>query len=113
MSNLNTVDPCLRHPENFGSIPFYHLDSFEDLCRYILFSFVEIQQGDSNNRALNVDFMEKPQGLFIKVARISFLVPDSVNIPNDNDIEDIDLMAAVNQSDQVQGQSPFTTVEQQ
>lgn len=86
MSNLNTIDPCSRHPEHFGSVPFYHLDTFEDLCRYVLFSFVEIQHGENNN-SINVDFMEKPQGLLLKPARISFLVPDSVHIPNDNDIE--------------------------
>jgi hypothetical protein len=57
--------------------------------------------------------MEKPQGLLLKPARISFLVPDSARVPNDYSIDDIDLMIVVNQNDQVQGQSPFSTIEQQ
>lgn len=96
MNNLNTVDPCMRLPEHFGSIPFYHIDTFEDLCRHILFIFAEIVP---SNSTFTVDLMAKPFGLFIKPAKISFLLPNSINVANNNDIDDIDLV--INQNDQV------------
>lgn len=49
----------------------------------------------------------------LKPAKISFLLPESVEVPAGDDIGNIDLLVPVNQSDRVQGQSPFVTLEQQ
>ena len=95
MTNLNTVDPCVVHPRHFGSLPFYHIDTFEDLCQFLLFPYVEVQKSDGS---YTVDFQARPSGLFLNPSKIGFMLPDSVQVP-----DDIEMIHTVNQSDQVQG----------
>lgn len=98
MTNLNTADPCFIHPRHFGSLPFYHIDTFEDLCQFLLFPYVEVQKRDG---LCFVDLQAKPSGLFLKPSKIGFMLPESVPVP-----DDIEMIHTINQSDQVQGQSP-------
>lgn len=91
MTNLNTIDPCSVHPKHFGSLPFYHIDTFEDLCQSLLFPYVDVQKFDGD---YSVDFKEKPPGLFTKPNKISFMLPDSFEVP-----DEIEMIHTVTQSD--------------
>ena len=49
LSDINSIDPgqCIRNLT--GSVPFYHLDRFEDLCEIILFKYIDIQLNDDES----------------------------------------------------------------
>jgi len=39
-SSLACIDPGTSDKKFFSSIPFYHLETFEDLCQHVLFPYV-------------------------------------------------------------------------
>ena len=41
-SDISSCDPSPAINTLIGSVPFYHIDKFEDLCEILLFKYVEV-----------------------------------------------------------------------
>jgi len=128
-SHLEAIDPCAaRSCEGYpgsptsdahslmGSTPFYHLETFEDLCQHVVYPFVEISSPDqgwtsrrrsvdsqaqsargqaraapASSDQLNIEFCDIPQGLFIEPLMIAFLLsPDHAGAAGDNEMDQAD-----------------------
>ena len=49
LSDLSIVDPFLSNLNNFSSIPFSGLTTFEDICKIVLFKYIKVDKYSSEN----------------------------------------------------------------
>jgi len=78
LCDLSSVDPGISSVKHCTSVPFYSIETFEDLCSLVLFKYIEVQSSDP--ATFTVDFRESPISLFAKSVNIGFLLDEDADI---------------------------------
>lgn len=79
LSGLPSIDPCTTSNRFLSSVPFYHIETFEELCEQVLFPFVHVCKVDDYIEEYCPDFNENPKSLFDQPVTTAFLGEDSTH----------------------------------
>jgi len=63
VSDLSHVDPGVINVKSASSMPFFFINSFEELCEQVLFNYVYIIE-TNEGPGFTVDFNRRPIGLY-------------------------------------------------